>query len=81
MIAPAFRVDKIRLDTGNYILSMQDVRKRIGGRFVLDGIDIDCARGTLTVLAGPAGSGKTLVLDCIAGIVRPSRGRIRLYGF
>jgi len=32
----------------------------------------------VTVLFGPSGSGKTLTLDCIAGFVRPDRGRILL---
>lgn len=34
------------------------------------------ARQGVTVLFGPSGAGKTLVLDCIAGFVRPEKGRI-----
>ena len=36
------------------------------------------AKAGVTVFFGPSGAGKTLVLDCIAGFVRPDRGRILL---
>jgi len=44
--------------------------------FSLD-VDFKAAAG-ITVLFGPSGAGKTLTLDCIAGFVRPSEGRILL---
>lgn len=44
--------------------------------FTLD-VEFQAAPG-VTVLFGPSGSGKTLTLDCIAGFVRPDRGRILL---
>lgn len=37
-------------------------------------------RGPVTVLFGPSGSGKTTILRCLAGLERPSRGRIALGG-
>jgi len=44
--------------------------------FSLD-VDFKAAAG-ITVLFGPSGAGKTLTLDCIAGFVHPSEGRILL---
>jgi molybdate transport system ATP-binding protein len=44
--------------------------------FTLD-LEFQAAAG-VTVLFGPSGAGKTLTLDCIAGFVRPSEGRILL---
>jgi molybdate transport system ATP-binding protein len=44
--------------------------------FSLD-VSFEAGRG-VTVLFGPSGAGKTLVLDCIAGFVRPDSGRILL---
>ena len=50
--------------------------KRIPPRFSLD-VEIPLAAG-VTALYGPAGAGKTLILETIAGFVRPDSGRILL---
>jgi ABC-type sulfate/molybdate transport systems ATPase subunit len=57
------------------------IRKRFPGGpdaapFTLD-VDFKAATG-ITVLFGPSGAGKTLILDCIAGFLRPDEGRILL---
>ncbi|HSW15944.1 MAG TPA: ABC transporter ATP-binding protein [Ramlibacter sp.] len=44
----------------------------------LRNIDIDVAEGELLVLLGPSGSGKTTLLRCIAGLIEPSQGTIKL---
>ena len=49
---------------------------RESAAFALD-VAFEAKRG-ITALFGPSGAGKTLVLDCIAGFVRPDRGRILL---
>jgi molybdate transport system ATP-binding protein len=49
---------------------------RESAAFTLD-LEFQAASG-VTVLFGPSGAGKTLTLDCIAGFVRPSEGRILL---
>jgi putative ABC transport system ATP-binding protein len=47
---------------------------------VLDGIDLRIADGDFVALMGPSGSGKTTLLNLIAGIDRPSAGRVRVAG-
>jgi putative ABC transport system ATP-binding protein len=47
---------------------------------VLTGIDLDVCRGDYVALMGPSGSGKSTLLNLIAGIDRPSGGRIRIDG-
>jgi len=47
------------------------------------GFTLDCAGDVsagVTALFGPSGSGKTTTLDCIAGVLRPDRGRVVLNG-
>jgi putative ABC transport system ATP-binding protein len=41
-------------------------------------LDLDVADGELVVLLGPSGSGKTTLLSCLAGILTPTAGRIRV---
>jgi putative ABC transport system ATP-binding protein len=41
-------------------------------------LNLDVADGELVILLGPSGSGKTTLLSCLAGILRPTAGRIRV---
>ncbi len=48
---------------------------------VLQGLDLDIPRGGYYALMGPSGSGKTTLLNLIAGIDRPTGGRIEVCGY
>ncbi len=47
---------------------------------VLDGIDLKVPEGEFLALMGPSGSGKTTLLNLIAGIDRPTSGKVRVAG-
>jgi putative ABC transport system ATP-binding protein len=47
---------------------------------VLDGIDLDVPKGAFEALMGPSGSGKTTLLNLIAGLDRPSEGKVNVSG-
>ena len=47
---------------------------------VLMGIDLEIQAGQLTLLMGPSGSGKTTLVSIIAGLLRPTKGRVELCG-
>ncbi|MGK2858356.1 MAG: ABC transporter ATP-binding protein, partial [Thermoanaerobaculia bacterium] len=47
---------------------------------VLNGITVDVEEGDYVALMGPSGSGKTTLLNLIAGIDRPTRGRVLVDG-
>ena len=57
-------------------IRVDDLRKTIAGRPALDGLSAAFAPGTLHGLIGPDGAGKTTFLRLLAGLVRPSAGRI-----
>ncbi len=44
----------------------------------LDGLSFEASSGEVVVVLGPSGSGKTTLLSCLAGILRPSSGRIEV---
>lgn len=51
----------------------------LGGRLIVDGVDLDAAPGTLTAIVGPNGSGKTTLLRALAGLLEHS-GHIAVDG-
>ena len=42
----------------------------------LDGIDVDVATGRIVAVVGPTGSGKTTLVELVAGLIAPDRGRV-----
>ncbi|MCW5954114.1 MAG: ABC transporter ATP-binding protein [Propionibacteriaceae bacterium] len=47
---------------------------------ILRGIDLSVEAGTMTAVMGPSGSGKSTLLNCLAGLVRPTGGRVCFEG-
>src|SRR5262245_40403862 len=66
------------------VISVRDVSMRLasGGRSVdiLTGISLEVPAGQVLAIAGPSGSGKSTLLGLIAGLDRPTAGRISVAG-
>jgi phospholipid/cholesterol/gamma-HCH transport system ATP-binding protein len=61
-------------------IEMRNVRKAFGTNRVLRGVDLTVAPGSSTVIIGGSGTGKSVTLKCVLGIVRPDSGMIRVDG-
>ena len=57
-------------------LSIRDVEAGYGAVRALHGVSLDIAQGETVVLLGTNGNGKSTLMKCVMGIVRPSRGQI-----
>lgn len=62
------------------LLELRNLSKRFGEDAVLSGVDLTLEEGTVTALIGKSGSGKTVLLKCIAGLLQPDEGEIRFEG-
>jgi phospholipid/cholesterol/gamma-HCH transport system ATP-binding protein len=56
------------------------VCKSFGKKVVLDGINLSVARGRSLVVIGGSGTGKSVMIKCILGLIRPDRGSIMVGG-
>jgi ABC-2 type transport system ATP-binding protein len=54
--------------------------KALGGRRVLDALELGCASGEVAVVLGANGAGKSTLLRVLSGIVEPDRGSVRVLG-
>ncbi len=59
---------------------VQDVVTRFGAQVVHAGVGFDVPRGEVVALIGGSGSGKSVLLRAIIGLIRPASGRIELLG-
>ena len=62
------------------MIEVRGLEKRFGSVTALDGISFGVDPGETFALLGPNGSGKTTTLKCLAGLVIPSMGQIRING-
>ena len=61
-------------------ISLRGVTKSFGPKKVLQGIDLDVAAGESMVVIGGSGTGKSVLLKCILGLVTPDAGTIQVDG-
>ena len=61
-------------------VEIRDVVCQFGRIRALDGLSLDIVAGTVVGIVGPNGAGKTTLIDVICGLVRPSRGSVRVLG-
>ena len=59
-------------------ISLRGVTKSFGPKKVLQGIDLDVAKGESMVVIGGSGTGKSVLLKCILGLMQPDAGSIKI---
>jgi phospholipid/cholesterol/gamma-HCH transport system ATP-binding protein len=62
------------------LVRIRGLRFSHGSRVIFDGVDLDIARGSVTAVMGPSGTGKTTLLRLISGQLRPDAGTIEVDG-
>jgi phospholipid/cholesterol/gamma-HCH transport system ATP-binding protein len=60
------------------MIRIRGLRKRLGGRAVLDGVDLDIGQGETVVVMGRSGTGKSVLLKHILGLMVPDEGSIEI---
>ena len=64
----------------NIAIRVHDVHKSFGRQKVLDGINLEVERGRITVIIGKSGSGKSVLMKHLIGLLKPDKGEILVDG-
>jgi phospholipid/cholesterol/gamma-HCH transport system ATP-binding protein len=67
-------------DAGEPLIDVHDVHYAIGTHRIFTGLNVQVARGSITAIMGPSGTGKTTLLRLIMGQILPQTGRITVFG-
>jgi len=62
------------------VIQIRGLVTRFAGHVVHDGVDLDVHRGEVLGVVGASGSGKSVLLQAVIGLIRPSAGRIVVLG-
>jgi phospholipid/cholesterol/gamma-HCH transport system ATP-binding protein len=65
---------------GEAHIVLEDVRKSFGRKHVLNGIHVSVPKGNSLVVIGGSGTGKSVMIKCILGILKPDSGSIKIAG-
>ena len=61
-------------------IRVRDLKKSFGSKVVLDGINLDLHVGESFVVIGGSGTGKSVLIKCILGLIKPDSGSIEIDG-
>jgi phospholipid/cholesterol/gamma-HCH transport system ATP-binding protein len=62
------------------VIRVKELRKSFGRQAVLNGVDLEVPDGSITVIIGRSGGGKSVFLKHLIGLLRPDSGRIEVGG-
>ena len=63
------------------MIEFDHVSRTYGSKLAVDGLSLAIPRGELFAILGPNGAGKTTTIKMLVGLLRPSRGNVRVCGF
>jgi len=66
--------------TKEVVISIKDLKKSFGDKEVLKDISLELDKGENLVILGRSGSGKSVTIECIVGLLTPDAGSVKVFG-
>ena len=61
-------------------VEIEHVSKSFGAKVVLNDVSLRVDRGSIMVMLGPSGTGKSVLLRCLVGLLKPDQGKVKVFG-
>ncbi|MGB1699874.1 MAG: ABC transporter ATP-binding protein, partial [Nannocystaceae bacterium] len=61
-------------------VELEHVSKSFGTKVVLNDVSLRVDRGSIMVMLGPSGTGKSVLLRCLVGLLKPDQGKVKVFG-
>ena len=69
-----------QIDYNNVVIDIKNLKKSFGSNHVLRGIDLEIFKGENIVILGRSGTGKSVLIKIIAGLLKPDEGTVNVLG-
>jgi phospholipid/cholesterol/gamma-HCH transport system ATP-binding protein len=69
-----------KTDDNNHVIVIRGLKKSFDDNIVLDGIDFDLQKGENIAVLGRSGSGKSVLIKIISGLLQPDSGEVKVFG-
>ncbi len=71
---------RLRKTLDEPLIVFSDIWKKFGPTVIYEGLDLVVHRGETITIVGGSGTGKSVLLKCLLGLIRPDRGRVEAFG-
>ena len=71
---------KANIDYNDAVITIRGLEKSFGDFEVLRGIDLDLYQGENLVVLGRSGTGKSVLIKIISGLLKPDKGSVKVFG-
>ena len=72
---------EIKRDAASKVAEVRDLHKSFGDNIVLAGLDLDLYQKENLVILGKSGTGKSVLIKCMVGLLKPDSGDIKVLGY
>ena len=80
MPAPSHEPHAVARSKDNVVVKIRDLKKSFGDRHVLNGVNVNLYESENLVILGRSGTGKSVLIKCLVGLITPDSGSINVLG-